>query len=268
MSARHLAIAVLCGLSLPLGSGCTGPPAELAWEPLVVERSEGDCDAKAPCARVRLEYPRFLAGADDAVLGTLDSVARTWLLVGSGAATPDTPDQVAEGFLAEYRRARREFPDAASTANWYLDRRISVLYAGPRVVSFKREHESFAGGAHGMETAEYATHDLRDGRRLTLDALVAAENLPRLDVVAEEFFRRARGLPDDVGLDEAGFWFDDGFAVNDNFAITVEGLIFHYNPYEVAPYAMGSTEILLPWETVAPLLRPDGPAADAARPWA
>jgi hypothetical protein len=42
---------------------------------------------------------------------------------------------------------------------------------------------------------------------------------------------------------------------NDNFFITGGGIGFFYNPYEIAPYSSGSTEIFLPWEEILPLLK-------------
>ena len=42
---------------------------------------------------------------------------------------------------------------------------------------------------------------------------------------------------------------------NENFYVTQEGITYVYNPYEIAPYAMGCIEIFLPWETVRPLIR-------------
>ena len=56
------------------------------------------------------------------------------------------------------------------------------------------------------------------------------------------------------------------WTAQERLAIAEDGLIFHYNAYEVAPYALGSTQILLPWETIASLLRPDGPVAAETHP--
>jgi len=58
---------------------------------------------------------------------------------------------------------------------------------------------------------------------------------------------------------EAGFYFDnDVFTLTDNFAITKKGLKFVYNPYEVAPYALGQQEIMIPYALIKELIRKDG----------
>jgi hypothetical protein len=42
--------------------------------------------------------------------------------------------------------------------------------------------------------------------------------------------------------------------LNDNFALTATGIVFYYNPYEIAAYAAGPTLLELP----LPSNKPDG----------
>ena len=45
--------------------------------------------------------------------------------------------------------------------------------------------------------------------------------------------------------------------MTDNFALTKDGLKFVYNPYEIAPYAMGQQEIVIPYSELKSLLKPN-----------
>jgi hypothetical protein len=36
------------------------------------------------------------------------------------------------------------------------------------------------------------------------------------------------------------------------------GLLFYYNPYEIAPYAVGPTELLLTYEALEPIMDKEG----------
>ena len=54
---------------------------------------------------------------------------------------------------------------------------------------------------------------------------------------------------------------EDGFSItdlsgNDNFRLDAKGMTYAYNPYEIAPYAMGVIEFFVPYEEVRHLLRP------------
>lgn len=43
---------------------------------------------------------------------------------------------------------------------------------------------------------------------------------------------------------------------NDNCSISPKGLTYIYNPYEIAPYAVGQVTIFVPYEDLQPILRP------------
>jgi hypothetical protein len=59
-------------------------------------------------------------------------------------------------------------------------------------------------------------------------------------------------------LKDAGFTFEnDAFVLPDDFALRDDGLAFYYNPYDVAPYSMGATEIVLSQDEIRRLLKPE-----------
>jgi len=63
-------------------------------------------------------------------------------------------------------------------------------------------------------------------------------------------------LKPDENLEEAGFWFNEGnFKLNDNFLITTDGLKFFFNSYEIGPYAIGTTELLIPFSRIKNILK-------------
>jgi len=48
-------------------------------------------------------------------------------------------------------------------------------------------------------------------------------------------------------LEEYGFWFQgDAFEVNENFYFENGNIVFLFNPYEIAPYAGGTSELIIP----------------------
>jgi hypothetical protein len=115
----------------------------------------------------------------------------------------------------------------------------------------------FTGGAHGVRTQLYRNFRPDTGAAITLEELIVEGGIEQLTAVGEEIFRTAHELAPDIALDDAGFWFDDGvFALNDNFLVSTDALFFYYNEYEVAAYAVGPTELLIPYERIGSLLRP------------
>ena len=49
----------------------------------------------------------------------------------------------------------------------------------------------------------------------------------------------------------------DDLAPTENFYLTPEGITFHYNVYEIAPYVMGAIQISLPYQIMEHLLSAD-----------
>jgi hypothetical protein len=51
---------------------------------------------------------------------------------------------------------------------------------------------------------------------------------------------------------------NDQFFLPDNFAIVEEGITFFYNSYEIAPYAMGATELILRYDELKGIMPKNG----------
>jgi hypothetical protein len=83
---------------------------------------------------------------------------------------------------------------------------------------------------------------------------------PHLTRIAENKFRTVKGIKPGMTLHDAGSFFfkNDTFALNDNFWIGPKGITFFYNPYEIASYAMGTTELLLTYGEIRDLIKPSG----------
>ena len=101
---------------------------------------------------------------------------------------------------------------------------------------------SYTGGAHGMRTTEYHNYWTKGGYELSLGDLFAEEELPQLTERIKAKLREQYGAADDEELAQRGF-FPEAIAPTENFEATPGGIIFHYNPYDIACYAMGEIDV-------------------------
>jgi hypothetical protein len=121
-----------------------------------------------------------------------------------------------------------------------------------RVLVYTINRSEYLGGAHGMETTRYANYDLTTGDRLTLDALFTPEGEAAL---AEQI--RAQILVDHNAADWAALSENNCYVApeeilpTENFELSAEHITFHYNPYDIACYAQGSTVVKLPLTDLA-----------------
>ncbi|MBL4861732.1 MAG: DUF3298 domain-containing protein [Crocinitomicaceae bacterium] len=113
---------------------------------------------------------------------------------------------------------------------------------------------SFSGGAHGNGYNVTTMINKSDGRTLKLEDFVS--DVDQLNVIAEPLFREMFDLRPEQSLSDYGFEFvDDQFSINDNFTFSENYVHFYYNTYEIAPYAGGPTELVIPIADIKHLIK-------------
>jgi hypothetical protein len=258
-----------CKLELPSlgGNSISGP---LSVETVEFQHAGGPQCPGAPetkpdnvrCASLHLTYPKVLAAGTPQAATLINQFIQAQLLEYSDAEgqPPTTPDAFAALFVADYN----DVPDA--TGLWEMERKVEVKFASEHLVTLNFSESGYTGGAHPFSGQRYFVLDVHSGKQLTLADLLAAGYETPLNTVGESAFRAARGLSATASLEEAGFWFANNlFKVNTNFGVVGKGLIFNFNPYEVAPYAMGATEFTVPYGEITALIPETSPLAAIAR---
>ena len=105
-----------------------------------------------------------------------------------------------------------------------------------------------AGAAHGLYHKEYVNFDLGKEQRISLqDVLVKGAEKK---VVDELYNANASWLNDHSILREK-------LQLSDNFYYGAEGIVFVYPLYELASYAEGMTELVLPYRVTQTLIKPE-----------
>lgn len=270
MKTRWPILPLLLGLACetaPPAENTPPPPATPAFSMTTQEKTYEGCIAGTKdCTYVRLDYPALRdvpkgaeAVAESATQAIHDFVLRPL----EEPAEDEPPRKLVDAFIEDYRAFREAQPRADQA--WHLERKAFVLRNTESVLSLSLCERSFTGGDHGSETFHFESFDGRTGARLSLDDVLVPGKRPELEALAEARFRERHELAPDADLAEAGFTFEEGrFALTENFAVTDDGLVFHYNPDEIAPYAFGPTDIELSWSeldaVVAPRFAPPSPS--------
>lgn len=248
------------------GAQAPVPPATPAADSVagrhVLERARGaPGDSIQGHAVYRVEWPdsALLPGsgplADSVRAAIAFAVAEGQL---DGAGRPLPADSLAARFLAVHADFRRTFP--AGPGEWNITRTITLETLPFGLSTLRIDDERYEGGAHGMTSTVWQSFDPATGRRLRLSDLATGAHMDSLRALGERAFRAAKELPPDAAFKNQGWFWETGrFALPDNFGVTRDGLVFHWNPYDIAPYASGASTITLPWSVVRPHLRRDGP---------
>lgn len=157
-----------------------------------------------------------------------------------------SPDALRDATVAAWEEAVREAPDGVN--HWFLDRRAAIVGVSKAAVSVCVSESLYMGGAHPASQSTCATFDRRTGEAFTLPGLFGGELPGSLMADAEAALREERELDAGTSLVDAGFWLEGGLVAPSDWSLTGEGLMLHYDAYEIAPYALGPSDLRIAWE--------------------
>lgn len=112
----------------------------------------------------------------------------------------------------------------------------------------------YEGGAHGINQLLTMNFDTNTGRLLTKDDIFAAGYEQPLQEMLLQALMEKTGLNSLSELHEKGYLYSMDIFPSENFILGDETITFVYNPYEIAPYALGSTELVLPYSQLNKIL--------------
>ncbi|MBN2781128.1 MAG: DUF3298 domain-containing protein [Candidatus Marinimicrobia bacterium] len=146
---------------------------------------------------------------------------------------------------AALRAASPRPPDGRSFFHYYEDQ-TDILYHDGRYLSLRHRNTSFSGGAHPNTVRRHAVLNLRTGRMLGFEDLFAENAEQVIKALLDK--AREKKYPDEI-------LFSRDYHVSRDFYVTKRGVVFQYDPYEIAPYYIGSIEIFLPYRALRSVLR-------------
>jgi len=237
--------------TLAAAAACGGPdgPTPLRTVEHEVARAVDSCRPGDPgCSWVRIVWLDAQGGRDAARVAVQDWIRAHVLEPLGDHWAVENPEDVVEAFLADRTEFLEDFPDAA-TGDWFLEREVRRLDAPAGIVSLEFHERLYTGGAHGMEGIRLASFDEATGAILGLSDLVPPGWMDAFRAAADRALREDRGLTAEQDLREAGFFLeDDALPPTDNVARVDAGVRLHFDAYEIAPYSMGPTDLVVPIE--------------------
>lgn len=190
---------------------------------------------------INIAYPNLVGGETDRVAAFNDAVHRDMDL-----------------HLGEVTSARAELdanpPEGAPDWGLYLSSDVRTPLKTAHLVSTIVTWQEFTGGAHPNSFYSTYAFDLDQDKLLTIfdcfmpgtpstTALGALSMLTRADLMS-------RADMDKLFIDDGTAPTADNFK---EFALTPDGLLILFPPYQVAPYADGPQEVMIPWDKLSSL---------------
>ncbi|MEN8800234.1 MAG: DUF3298 domain-containing protein [Flavobacteriaceae bacterium] len=158
----------------------------------------------------------------------------------------DIPEAVAS-FRKGFEMLQLEFPD--ETVPWEANIEALVTFENKELLSIGLNSYIFTGGAHGYGATRFLNFKKKSGQEVDNSELF--KNHKKFVEFAETQFRIQQNIPPDQPINSTGFMFErNEFYLPENIGFAENGLKLLYNPYEVASYADGTIELLLPYKDI------------------
>ncbi|MFW6309019.1 MAG: DUF3298 and DUF4163 domain-containing protein [bacterium] len=123
--------------------------------------------------------------------------------------------------------------------NKFVAQNSFVVERYEQYISIILKYNQYQGGAHGLQWQQSYTFDLKEEKQLELKDLIDVDNYQ--EKITKEICQQIKGQSDDY-FDENIDSFDEN-----SFYVTENGIVIYYAVYEIAPYALGIPEFLIPW---------------------
>lgn len=230
-----------------LSAGC-GKEEKMVFEKRIYEGE--NCSG---CPEIKIELPIALdtRKISETVNDALKEEVISLLAYDQDQPPADIPEAVTS-FKKGFEKLQNEFPD--ETVPWEADIEARVSFENEELLTIGLNSYIFTGGAHGYGSTRYLNFHKKSGRELDNSELF--RNHKRFAEFAEDQFRSQQGIFPDRPINSTGFMFErNEFYLPENIGFTENGLKLLYNPYEVASYADGTIELLLPYNDVKRFLK-------------
>ena len=219
-----------------------------------IKQRANDCGNKpdSGCTVVKIKYP-FFTGQQ-----TLnDTITQNLLAIFQleDNKRDNTLQQLAGHFITSYEKDKAN--DNRPGLVYLLDSRATVIRQDSSLLTIQFTGYGYMGGAHGATSTHFLNWDTKTSKKVTLNNILVDGYHSSLTAIAEKIFRRQENLSDTASLINDYFFKNGKFNINDNYLIGPMGIRFHYNEYEIKPYAAGSTDLLIPYSQIESLLRPN-----------
>jgi hypothetical protein len=140
-----------------------------------------------------------------------------------------------------------------------LDLSYDVKYSAKNLVSVLYKEYTFTGGAHGNNSSSSFNYDLDRGEMLELAHLFIPDSnyLKTISDYCSETLKGRKISDDD--------WIKEGAGADkknySTWNIVSDGLLVTFDSYQVAAYAEGPQEVVVPFSVLKGIIKPGGPLA-------
>lgn len=214
----------------------------------------------APKCRISLEV-KYVKGNDKRARN-INNAIEEQLFRFNDLTMQQAVDSFANVYTSEYRENMsplyREEDDKDTNHAWYEFRyelETDTQDGKDDCLVYIAELSMYEGGAHGIEGKLAFNFDKKTGRQITCEDIFVKGYEHRLEEILLKKLMEQTNTHSLEELQEEGYLFSMDFYVSQNFILGKKSITFIYNPYEIAAYALGRTELVLSYSELKAIMK-------------
>ncbi|MEN9909347.1 MAG: hypothetical protein RLZZ540_2496 [Bacteroidota bacterium] len=225
---------------------CISCSKELKFENQSFEKTTTvDCSKNCPTIQLKIPIAKNSNLIADSINKAVFTAVKSIIDFGDKPNNSSNYEQLANSFIKAYEKLKRDFPK--DRFGWEAKIEEKLKYSSENIINIEINHYTFTGGAHGYAGLRSLIFDPKTGKKIPNEKLF--KNWKFFKVFAETKFRNKYKIPRNQPINSTGMQFEnDVFQVAQNIFFTNEGILLHYNPYEIAAYVDGSRDLLIQYE--------------------
>jgi hypothetical protein len=157
--------------------------------------------------------------------------------------------------VAEYIEDVKSEFHGDEVANVYYDHLTGrAEYGKENVINYRLIEDVFTGGAHPCIQTTILRFNTQTGDFITLNDVFPTLNQPQLQKILLEKLMKDQNVHSIDELHQKGILEMTDMFVSNNFALLEDSIEFHYNEYDIAPYAVGACTIRVSYQDVKDII--------------
>ena len=245
-----------------LACGSAGNEAAVSFDTVTVEKMVAIAkDEGAPTCNVRLELACAKESAGEWAKAVNAAVV-SHLFNMEGLTMQQAADSFATSYTRSYQRdfapLYREDQDDAEKHAWYeyhYNMTSEAVTGREGVIVYTTVVDYYEGGAHGINQRLVMNFDSKTGEQIELSDVFVPGFEQSLNNILLKTLITETGSKDENDLRDKGYLYSMDMFAPVNFRLDKSSITFVYNPYEIAPYAMGMTELTLTYDELEKILK-------------
>ena len=204
-------------------------------------------------AQITIDIPVMITEsvASDSINKAVFAAAKEIVYVGEKPYAADNYSTLINSFIESYTSFKKE---NSYEIGWSAKITGNIIYTSDAILNIELNHYSFTGGAHGYAGRRSLIFDAETGKTIANKSLFIDEKA--FKKMAETKFKNKYKIAIDAPINSTDFMFEnEEFQLPQTYFFTKNGFLLYYNVYEIASYAQGNFEVLIPYTEMKPYLK-------------